>query len=126
LYEQAKALLVNGKEVEVEVKEYKRKRSNEQNRYYWQFNEWVRACLADAGCTYGEFNLAYTKEIIHAINKRKFGVETTTKMNRTEFCEYMTQVSIFWIEQTNGQLEIPELPDTYLDKRGYTKEYMRE
>jgi hypothetical protein len=114
-------LLCNGKEIEVEVKEYKRKRSNQQNAYYWLCNGWVRDCLNGAGLTYGEFKLPYTADLIHEINKKIFGKETTTKMNIGEFCDYMTQVIAFWIEKTCGALEIPELPDSYLERYGYTE-----
>jgi hypothetical protein len=124
---QAKSLLLNSKYgIEIDVKERKIKRTTAQNSYYWLLNGWVSDCLNGAGCTYGEFKIPYNGDLIHDINKKVFGKETTTKMNIGEFCDYMTQVICFWIEKTKGTLEIPELPDRYLERRGFTKEYMRQ
>lgn len=113
------------KEVCLELTKVVETRSLAQNRYYFEFNSWVRDTLNKAGCTYGEYNLPYTTELVHDINKKIFGYETTRKMSIQEFCDYITQVSAFWIEKTEGNLEIPELPFEYLQKRGYTEEYFR-
>lgn len=118
-------LLKTSKEICLEVTKVIETRSNAQNRYYFEFNSWVRDTLNKAGCTYGKHDLPYTTELVHDINKKVFGYETTRKMSIQEFCDYITQVSAFWIEETNGNLEIPELPYEYLEKRGYTKDYMR-
>ncbi len=112
-------LLKTSKEICLEVTKTVETRSNAQNRYYFEFNSLVRDTLNKAGCTYGEYELPYTTEIIHDINKKIFGHETTRKMSVEEFCDYITQVSAFWIEKTDGNLEIPELPMSYLVKRGY-------
>mgnify|MGYP002523135566 FL=1 len=115
------SLLKSAKEVSLEVTKIVENRSNAQNRYYFEFNSWVRDTMNKAGCTYGEYNLPYTTELIHDINKKIFGYETTRKMSIEEFCDYITQVSAFWIERTNGALEIPELPKEYLVKRGFAE-----
>lgn len=112
------------KEVCLELTKVIETRSLAQNRYYFEFNSWVRDTLNKAGCTYGEYNLPYTTDLVHDINKKIFGYETTRKMSIQEFCDYITQVSAFWIEKTEGNLEIPELPMEYLVKRGYTEEYL--
>lgn len=117
-------LLKSAKEISLEVTKSVLTRSNAQNRYYFEFNSWVRDTMNKAGCTYGEYELPYTTEIVHNINKKIFGHETTRKMSVEEFCDYITQVSAFWIERTNGALEIPELPMEYLVKRGYA-EYLK-
>lgn len=125
-YERAKSLLLSCKNgIDVEVVEHKHKRTNEQNAYYWLFNNHVAEFLNGAGLGYGKHNIPYNKDLIHYINKRIFGVDTTTKMSIQEFCEYMTKLIIFWTEETNGHFEMPELPEEYLAKKGYTKEYMR-
>lgn len=115
------SLLKSAKEVSLEVTKTVETRSNAQNRYYFEFNSWVRDTMNKAGCTYGEYNLPYTTELVHDINKKIFGYETTRKMSIEEFCDYITQVSAFWIERTNGALEIPELPKEYLVKRGFAE-----
>ena len=119
LYNQAKVMLDNGKSVDVEVKEHKHRRSSEQNNYYWLFNGQLSDFLNDAGLSYGEFKLPYTSEIIHDINKKLFGVKTTTKLSIGEFCEYMNKLLIFWNERTKGEFQISELPETYLTMKGY-------
>lgn len=123
LYETAKILLDNGKEVLAEVKEFKPKRTNEQNAYYFLINNEVAEFLNDAGLTYGEFNLPYSKDIVHEIQKKVFGIETTTKLSIKEFCDYETKVIHFWQERTHGNWQPTELPESYLIKKGYDLEY---
>lgn len=115
------SLLKSAKEVSLEVTKTVETRSSAQNRYYFEFNSWVRDTLNNAGLTYGEHNLPYTTNLVHEINKKVFGFETTRKMSVEKFCDYISQVSAFWTERTNGNLEIPELPMEYLVKRGYAK-----
>lgn len=122
LYDTAKIMLENGKEVVVEVQEFKKKRTNEQNAYYFLLNNEVAKFLNDCGLTYGEFNLPYNKDIIHEIQKKVFGVETTTKLNIQEFCDFETQVIHFWQERTHGEWRPTELPESYLIKKGYDLE----
>ena len=123
LYETAKILLDKGKEVIAEVHEFKPKRTNEQNAYYFLINNEVAKFLNGAGLTYGEFNLPYSKDIVHEIQKKIFGIETTTKLSIKEFCDYETQVIHFWQERTHGEWQPSELPESYLIKKGYDLEY---
>lgn len=122
LYDTAKIMLENGKEVVAEVQEFKKKRTNEQNAYYFLLNNEVAKFLNDCGLTYGEFNLPYNKDIIHEIQKKVFGVETTRKLNIQEFCDFETQVIHFWQERTHGEWRPSELPESYLIKKGYDLE----
>lgn len=123
LYEQAMLLLDYGKECVLELSEFKPKRTNAQNEYYWQFNKWVADFLNSSGLSYGEFELPYNKDIIHDIQKKIFGIETTKKMTIGEFCDYITKVTVFWQERTKGKFQVPELPLIYLQKKGYDLEY---
>ena len=123
LYEQARLLLECGKECVLELSEFKPRRNNEQNAYYWLFNGWIADFLNDSGLSYGEFEIPYTAEIIHDIQKKLFGIKTTTKMTVTEFCDYITKITIFWQERTRGEFQVPELPLIYLRKKGYDLEY---
>jgi hypothetical protein len=126
-YTQAELMLKSGKQIDVEVTEHKNKRSIEQNNYYWFINGLIEKCLYDAGIEI-EYEIKILKIVwkrpvnqkdIHEINKDTFGIETTTKLSVKEFCEYMNKVFILWIENTQGALEIPELPDSYLQRKGY-------
>ena len=118
LYDNATTLLDAGKTVDVVVSEHKVKRTNAQNNYYWLFNGELAKFLDDAGLSYGEYKLPYTGELVHEINKSLFGVSTTTKMKKDEFCEYMTKLMSFWTERTAGQFIMSESPYGYLEKTG--------
>lgn len=119
LWDNATVLLDAGKAVDVTVAEHKVKRTNQQNAYYWLFNGELAKFLDEAGLSYGEYKLPYTGELVHEINKSLFGVSTTTKMKKDEFCEYMTKLMSFWTEKTAGQFIMSESPYGYLEKVGY-------
>lgn len=119
LYDNATVLLDAGKAVDVTVAEHKVKRTNAQNNYYFLFNGELAKFLNESGLSYGEYKLPYTGELVHEINKSLFGVSTTTKMKKDEFCEYMTKLMSFWTEKTAGQFIMSESPYGYLEKVGY-------
>ena len=118
LYDNATTLLDAGKGVDVTVSEHKEKRSNQANAYYWLFNGELAKFLNEAGLSYGEYKLPYTGELVHEINKSLFGVPTTTKMKKDEFCEYMFKLMSFWTDKTSGQFIMSESPYGYLEKTG--------
>jgi hypothetical protein len=122
LFEQAEHLIEAGS-IDVEVKKHVHKRSNAQNNYYWLICSEVAKFLDEAGLEYGE--LDYSSDIIHAINKKKTGTKTTTKLSIGEFCEYMTRIIQFWQEKTSYEWMPSELPAMYLANRGYTDDYIR-
>lgn len=104
--------------VDIEIKEHKPKRTIQQNSFYWLNCTDIAKFLTEAGSTYSEYELDYTSEIIHEINKKKFGVSTTTKLSKQDFCEYMTKMFAFWIEKTNGFWQPKESPYSYLERTG--------
>lgn len=124
LYRQAEHLIEGGS-LDVEVKKHVHKRSNAQNNYYWLICGEVVKFLDEAGACYGEDNLPYTNDLLHEINKKRFSVQTTTKLNMTEFCEYMTKVIEYWQAKTNYFWMPSELPQSYLIQRGYTADYTK-
>lgn len=119
VYNQAEIMLQAGKKITLEVAEKKNKRTNEQNAYYWLFNGELSSFLNDSGLSYGEHQIPYTGELIHEINKKLFGVKTTTKMSISEFCEYMNKLLLFWQQKTQGEFQMSELPANYLERKGY-------
>ena len=121
LYQQAEVLLSCGKQVRAEICEFIKKRSVEANNYYWLICKEVGDFLDEAGLSYGEYKLKYNKDLIHEINKQIFGVETTTKMNVREFCDYTTKMIQFWQEKTNFNWCPSELPISYLIAKGYNE-----
>ena len=119
LFTQAELLLSAGKKITVEISEKKQKRSNEQNSYYWLFNGQLADFFNNSGLSYGEHQIPYNGELIHEINKKLFGIKTTTKMSVGEFCQYMNKLILFWQERTCGEFTISELPANYLERKGY-------
>ena len=119
LYNQAEIIINAGGAVDVELAKHKKKRTNEQNAYYWLFNGELAEFLNDAGLTYGEFKIPYTAEIIHDIQKTLYGIKTTTKLSIGEFCDYMNKLLLFWQERTQGEFQMSELPANYLERKGY-------
>lgn len=124
LYEQAENLLQADKVLNLELSEVKKKRNNAQNNYYWLMNTEVADFLNESGLTYGEYELPYNSGIVHDIQKKIFGIVTTTKMTVSEFCDYETKVIHFWQEKTNWEFMPSELPISYLERKGYTDDYM--
>ena len=104
--------------VDVTVADHKQRRTTEQNRFYWLTVGDIADVLNDAGLTYGEWCLPYTAEILHAINKQIFGIETTTKMSKAEFCDFIDKLQAFWIERTNGHYMPRETAYSYLERTG--------
>lgn len=119
LYNQAELMIANGKKILVEITEKKQKRSRGQNDYYWEYCTQLAKFMTDATGGYGEYLLAYTKDTMHDIHKKLFGIETTTKMTTKEFCEYMHRVHSYWSEKTRGEFQLSELPENYLERKGY-------
>ena len=124
LYRQAEHLL-DGGAVDVEVKKHEHKRSNAQNAYYHLICGEVAKFLDGAGLSYGEYNIPYTGDLLHELNKKLFAIKTTTKLSVQDFCDYMTKVIEFWQEKTNWEWMPSELPESYLISRGYTADYTR-
>lgn len=114
-----KALLASSKNgVDVEMKEHTTRRSATQNAFYWANLTDIAKVLSDAGMEYGDFNIAFTPEVLHEINKTVFGVKTTAKMDVKAFTDYMDKVLAFWIEKTHGFFVPKETTKSYLEKTG--------
>lgn len=104
--------------IDIEVKEHRNKRTSAQNNFYWLNVSDIADVLNESGCAYGEFNLPYTAELVHDINKIVFGVKTTVKMTVKEFCYYMNKMTAFWVEKTHGEYHPKEAPYSYLERTG--------
>lgn len=104
--------------MDVEISEHKQRRTTEQNRFYWSTVGDIADVLNDAGATYGEWCLPYTAEILHEINKKIFGVASTAKLSKAEFCDFIDRLQAFWIERTNGCYLPKETAYSYLERTG--------
>ena len=83
------------------------------------FNQQLAEFFNNAGLGYGEHRLPYTGELVHEINKKLFGIKTTTRMKVGEFCEYMDRLLAYWNEKTGGEFMMSELPESWLERKGY-------
>lgn len=127
LFNQAEIMLANGKQLDVEVKEHKHRRTLEQNNYYWEFCEQFAKFLQEKeimkkyevlGVQVERF---FTKEDVHKdLNKPLLDVKSTKNMSIGEFCEYMNKLLLYWNERTKGEFQMSELPANYLERKGYT------
>lgn len=115
-----RALLKQGKNVVIEFKEHKAKRSLAQNRLLWLWNQIIADYFREH---YGQEN---SSEDVHEVFvRRKFGVRViqagneepiivrkrTRKLNTKEFCEYLN-----WLEQYCAEyleLLLPQPDDLY-------------
>ena len=104
--------------IDVEISDHKQRRTTEQNRFYWANVGDIADVLNGAGLTYGEWCLPYTSEILHEINKKVFGVQSTAKLSKEEFCDFIDRLQAFWIERTNGFYMPRETAYSYLERTG--------
>jgi sulfatase maturation enzyme AslB (radical SAM superfamily) len=109
-------------EVEIKIEPYVVERSLEQNNYYWLCNNSIASFLNNAGIPAKKvnyagqsFNINFSSQLIHEINKEVFGINTTTKLSRKEFGEYMEKVFALWIEKTKGEWYPPDLIRSYVN-----------
>ena len=110
----------------IEVSEFKPKRTNIQNKFYWanvhEITELLRAKNVKKVIDNKEFNikieLLITDEEVHEINKNVGNITTTTKMSKKEFIDFMDKIFAFWITTTNGEWSPKELTKGYLERTG--------
>ena len=115
-----RALLKQGKNVVVEFKEHKAKRSLAQNRLLWLWNQIIADYFREH---FGQENSS--QDVHEVFVRKKFGVDVirvgreepiivrkrTRKLNTKEFCEYLN-----WLEQYCAEyLEhlLPQPDDLY-------------
>ncbi len=115
-----RALLKQGKNVVVEFKEHKAKRSLAQNRLLWLWNQIIADYFREH---FGQENSS--QDVHEVFVRKKFGVDVirvgreepiivrkrTRKLNTKEFCEYLN-----WLEQYCAEyleLLLPQPDDLY-------------
>jgi len=84
---------------------HKTKRSNSQNKFYWKNCTELALFMQVTGIAIiqGNIRIEYDQDIVHTINKVKFGVKSTAKLSVKEFITYMDRFFAFWIEETEGE-----------------------
>lgn len=110
IYEKALLAINAGKELSFEISEYKDRRSMEQNSFYWTVCADIAKFFNEAGIKFKKieynkqmFDVEWNSDAIHMINKIVFGLNTTTKLNKQEFADYMDKLFNLWLEKTKGQ-----------------------
>jgi hypothetical protein len=114
-------LLDNSKNgIDINYKKHTTKRSNLQNAFYFINCKSIADFLNDAGCVFKVqgMDLFYTSDIIHEINKKRFEINTTTKLTVGEFCEYMEKMFAFWQERTRYEWIPLESTMSYIERTG--------
>ena len=113
--------LLNCKDgVLIEISEFKPKRTNPQNNFYWanvkDITEILRAYNVKK--IFLGFELLMTDEDVHQLNKMQFNIDTTKKLSKKEFCDFMESLFAFWITETKGKWQPKELTRGYLERTG--------
>jgi len=125
---QAETLFKLGKNIlTCEIIPMKQKRSISQNNFYWKNLEGIANVLNEAGkrvsieILHYDFKRKFDGNDIHDINKKVFGIETTSKMNKKQFSEYFTEMSVLWQEETKGNWTQLESANSYFDRVEFVK-----
>ena len=97
-----RTLAAQDKPLLVVVEEYKAKRHSQQNRLYWSYLKQISAQAMLDGKYYSdemwhEFFKGHFLGYVDLPDGRKMG-ESTTKLNVTQFAEYVTKVEVYAVE----------------------------
>jgi hypothetical protein len=88
---------MEGKRIELILREKLPGRSNQQNRYYWGI---VLALLGE--------HLGYTTEEMHDVLKKKFKIESTTKLSTEVFEKYLSDIKQFAAQELEVNIPDPD------------------
>jgi len=93
--------------IDIIITPHKEKRSLEQNNYYFLICSDISNFFNDAGIVFKkakfngiEYPIYWSSNAIHLFNKTIFGINTTTRLTKKEFCEFMEKVFELWIEKS--------------------------
>lgn len=96
------------KNVTITAKAGKEKRTSKQNAFYFKNVNEIAKFLEESGVckriSVGDYiwNFPITKDEIHGINKKFLHVESTAKLSKKEFIEFMDKMVAYWQQKTNG------------------------
>jgi hypothetical protein len=93
----------------VEIKEYRPKRTNDANRYYWAILTFLEC---ETGQDKNQLHLFFREMFLEhrqitVLNKEIIEIQSTTELNTKQFYEYCEKIRIFVIE--NLGFDIPEM-----------------
>ena len=120
-------ILGSGKPADVIVKEYKKVRTNQQNKWLWEVYNHMSRFFDETGFVVKVFSrlpcvLSDTPylpgEMLHAYYKMLLGHRTTTNLSTKEFGEYVEKIQIDWITESKGNYQGLYPQSNYIEKTG--------
>jgi len=99
----------------IEVKEYKPKRTNLQNRFYWAILNFIQSETGNDKDILHEF---FKNQFLSKKRFEVFGIEfdadvSTTKLDKKEFTRYIELIRVFAAQEL--ELNIPDMSDKDFD-----------
>lgn len=108
IYNQAEALVISGKEINLILSEQKNKRTIEQNKWLWAVYKNIVLFWTDTGFMPDNLDKKLkfiNSDILHCWFKCRFDVKTTTKLSTEEIGKYIDKIQNLMVEQTDGEYE---------------------
>lgn len=104
-------MLNKDKVFSVEVKEYRKNRSNSQNRLYWS---WIHILAGHTGYSEEEMHEEFKVRLLGVEEKHVYGQKliqpiSTAKLNTKQFTDYLTRIELVAMQMG---LQLPH-PDDY-------------
>lgn len=104
--------------IKLSVEKFKPKRTCDQNSFYWLNCGDIAKFLTNAGCFIVKmgYKCKWKKDDVHDVNKERFNVDSTSKLSKKEFIEYMEGMFAFWQEKTDYEWEPLDSSLVYLNE----------
>ena len=105
----------------IEIKEYKPKRTNLQNRFYWAILNYLQS---ETGNDKDTLHAFFKHQFLDKKRFQLFGIEfdsevSTTKLDKKEFTNYIEMIRVFAAQEL--ELNIPDMSDK--DFESFLKHY---
>lgn len=97
--------------IDIEIKEKKKGRSTDQNRYLWAIYNNIVEFYYQTGFIVDELPLRFiNSDILHEYFKARFDVKSTAKLSTIDFMNYTDRIQNLITEQSKGEYN-PIYPD---------------
>lgn len=92
--------------IDIDIKEHKKKRTNDQNSYLWGIYQHIVEFYNETGFTPDNIKVRFlNSDLLHEYFKARFDVKTTTKMTTTDFSAYTDKIQLLMTEQSKGEYQ---------------------
>lgn len=99
----------------VDIKPYRKPRSNEQNRFLMAIMQEIVRFYHDTGfMPEGCQRWMMRVDILKEFYKAKLGIEHTSKLSTAEFTKFIDAIQLELVEQTHGEWQILTTDSAYL------------